>query len=917
MIRVPFRLRRHKEAEPATALLVPSHAATALLRLCHRLKLDPLPPVYHVTDGFLVQLPRPLLERVPGVFHLRRLANHLLLPVDAELIPALLSDEAAALVKQRGLVFLPGDRVLEYAPEQPLPLSALVSAPAVERPGWQPLPAGTPLADHISEFRLDLPEQEPDDLLQAGGGDIGTEDPRPEAVGMPRKLLGSASLRLGQLLVQMGRLLKLRGLARAGARLMGRGLNLAPRLSERLMGLQEAALRRVLRDFREGRIEQALRRAVPMSDDLPRGSRPGRGASLPWNNLFYSLRNILAGSNSPASIWFGSNDIWQDLRAEYRKLADDAVRRGDYRRAAFIYGKLLRDYRSAANVLAEGGLHEDAAVLYLVKLGDPLAAAGQYTKAGRIDKALAIYRQRGEHELAGDLLRQAGEEEQAIEEYRLAAQQLVAQGDGYLKAGEMLLNRAKLPDLALEYFQAGWRRQQSPNAVRCAIRLAQLYTDREQVDALLQLVGEAERHLRPAGNDAPASDFFNEVAQLGDRPALARVRDDLRDRALLGIAGKVRQQAELRGGIPGLASSHFFPPSVWPADVVQDADFAARPPAGLNDQPGNRVHLTTTVIQGRIPVIRAVCQAPQSGHLFLGFESGEVVRFDPATGEVLPVTESGHAVIGLAAHTDADYVVILRQDPAEQLQLTSWTLAGKTSQTYFQTAMVEAAAKAKAGLSSIIFSISRPIVAFWDGGEVQLLNCPSLTAYFRLSLADYINEMHVALLLPPLYHHWGATSVLLVADRTLFCFGNDPQIPFRQSKPLGWRPELVRGSTLHQPQIAYRQTADQELELLGTDEEGVLHRSIVQFRNGTLTDVTTFSWPAGACLAAAHVDSGLAVAVTPSFIQWLRLTGSGFEPKESFLVSLPNALACFPHYPTRELVVVCQEGSVVRMPLAR
>ena len=40
-------------------------------------------------------------------------------------------------------------------------------------------------------------------------------------------------------------------------------------------------------------------------------------------------------------------------------------RAGDYRRAAFIYGKLLQDYRLAADVLARGGLYHDAAVIYL------------------------------------------------------------------------------------------------------------------------------------------------------------------------------------------------------------------------------------------------------------------------------------------------------------------------------------------------------------------------------------------------------------------------------------------------------------------------------------------------------------------------------------------------------------------------
>ena len=57
------------------------------------------------------------------------------------------------------------------------------------------------------------------------------------------------------------------------------------------------------------------------------------------------------------------------------KAAELAILRGDYRRAALIYGRLLRDYRAAANVLSRGGLHRDAAILLLTRLDDPRGAA--------------------------------------------------------------------------------------------------------------------------------------------------------------------------------------------------------------------------------------------------------------------------------------------------------------------------------------------------------------------------------------------------------------------------------------------------------------------------------------------------------------------------------------------------------------
>src|SRR5262249_50198220 len=151
-------------------------------------------------------------------------------------------------------------------------------------------------------------------------------------------------------------------------------------------GRQEAALRALLRDFREGNLDRALRRALPFGETGERGGVPSSGAHLPENNLAYSLTDILGSGGGPAGYWLGGHDVWTELAEEYRKAARQAARRGDFRRAAYIYGKLLRDYRLAANTLLQGGLAHDAAVLYLTKVGDSLAAARAFEAAGEVDR---------------------------------------------------------------------------------------------------------------------------------------------------------------------------------------------------------------------------------------------------------------------------------------------------------------------------------------------------------------------------------------------------------------------------------------------------------------------------------------------------------------------------------------------------
>src|SRR5262249_27400072 len=225
--------------------------------------------------------------------------------------------------------------------------------------------------------------------------------------------------RTGRGLMWLGNALGMASLARLGARMLQDAVERVPRLTEGLLGRQEAALRALLKEFREGNLEKALRRALPLGHDADRGpTTPYGSARLPFHNLLYSLRELLGGSGGGrAGIWLGGFDVHQELVREYRRVAEEATRRGDFRRAAYIYAKLLRDYRQAANVLAQGGLHHDAALVYLHKLNDTGAAARAFESAGELDRAVELYRACGQHVQAGDLLQRLGEEEEALTEY--------------------------------------------------------------------------------------------------------------------------------------------------------------------------------------------------------------------------------------------------------------------------------------------------------------------------------------------------------------------------------------------------------------------------------------------------------------------------------------------------------------------
>src|SRR5947209_5951891 len=98
-MRVPFRLRR-RPAHPgaAAALLLMTDSAADLLALCARIGGTELPAIHTVMGGFVVRMHRESDQVYPKTIRLRALAPNLLLPVDAELVPALLPEEAEALV---------------------------------------------------------------------------------------------------------------------------------------------------------------------------------------------------------------------------------------------------------------------------------------------------------------------------------------------------------------------------------------------------------------------------------------------------------------------------------------------------------------------------------------------------------------------------------------------------------------------------------------------------------------------------------------------------------------------------------------------------------------------------------------------------------------------------------------------------
>ncbi|MFO0956135.1 MAG: hypothetical protein U0800_01570 [Isosphaeraceae bacterium] len=305
-MKVPIRLVRRPRSGSATAAHFPPSQARAAIEACTRLGQSPWGRIHATADGLLVKFASRVDGPIPGAVRLQALADDLFIPIDAELLPALLDDEMRGLTRDRGLVFLPGDRCLAYDPSAPVEPARLLSTASCRRNGWSALPDPGPLGDRIEsvELILDDPFQTAAFETLPGGegdgfGDVATNQGSPTD-----QALGRASLGLGRGLIWLGKTLGIRPLAEQGARWVKQAIEQVPQLGEAVMGRQSAAIQALLKEFREGDPERALSKALPIGDDRPgRGSSPSVFDRLADHDTRYSLASLLGGGAVRATGW--------------------------------------------------------------------------------------------------------------------------------------------------------------------------------------------------------------------------------------------------------------------------------------------------------------------------------------------------------------------------------------------------------------------------------------------------------------------------------------------------------------------------------------------------------------------------------------------------------------------------------------
>ncbi len=930
---LPLHLRHRAEPAPAVAWLSENLDASSALRVCSLLGLDPSNHLFEVAGALLVRFDQPTYPALPLGTRLRALVpgGNLLLPVDADLTPSLLDEEAEILGRRQGLIFLHGGRVLAFDPLSPIPLSNLIVVPRKPTRPWTSLPRQTPLADTIREWVLDLPRDDShdrasdfwpsagDEVLEPGGEGIASDPAPMESADARRNLRRRGRSIVGRAMLGLGRSLGWSGLQALGRSWLGHPpLAPLPAPGGAIEGRQAEALRALLREFREGDPERALRHALPFREagDRPL-DRADRADRLPEQTVTYSLGALLGPSDrGPASLWTGSQDLLADLVKEYRRAAQRARDRGDFRRAAFILGRLLQDYSAAAQTLLAGGLYRDAAILYLARLDDPLAAARAFEAACEFERALALYRRQKHHEEAGDLLRKIGRTSEALLEYQQAAVLLTHDGTnaaGYLGAGNLMLNKALRDDLALEYFLAGWNLRDRVGSLSCALEAAsrlpeeELTVLTEEVDAFF--LSNPQSPVRMAL-------WYNRLAFLSEQPERKPVREALLDRARLGLARSLDRELQTGVRPAPVVASLFTPHGHWSASFLRDAEFAARDRArqiASFSQPNTRPSEHLDIETGEGKVI-AWTSAPAADMIYLGFQNGSVVGIHIAALEMIPIAPTGPPVVSIATDPGGLKLATLRLNRGGQGELH--TLSRLPDGRYRETLRYPADGLSRPWLTPILSGDPQGHFGIWDGVAVHLESFGSFDFYrsFQPPATDYLPR--AGFLLSRNSPDPSRPSVLPFVNH-----GHEWSLANLDSSwstvRLSWRPSTQGPDLIRNPIVSASWSSPHDLELVMLTEHGAVGWAAFHLDPGpqVLGSASRASRSPEGFRAACLVRPGLVAGVTHHSVDLFRHAIGKLTPERSIPLDLPDVVAVSADSTSTSLCLVTTDGRLRRLPL--
>lgn len=197
--------------------------------------------------------------------------------------------------------------------------------------------------------------------------------------------------------------------------------------------------------------EDALKYAVPIGDGTDRGPSGGSfELSQRWNNF-----GLFGGSGGSGGGSFTSERT-NELAAEYHRIAQELIKKKDFRKAAFVYQKLLKQPHTAADTLEKGEIYPEAAAVFLEYAKNKDRAAQCYEKGNMTMDAIGLYKELNKNEKVGDLYVKINKRRDANIFYEKTADEYEGKKQ-YVKASLIYREKMLMAEKGQDMLLNGWR----------------------------------------------------------------------------------------------------------------------------------------------------------------------------------------------------------------------------------------------------------------------------------------------------------------------------------------------------------------------------------------------------------------------------------------------------------------------------
>lgn len=171
-----------------------------------------------------------------------------------------------------------------------------------------------------------------------------------------------------------------------------------------------------------------------------------------------------SGKKGSGGNFYLDNSLFDRIRNKYEELAEKYIAEKDYTRAAKVYMNLLNDNYRGAKTLEDGGLYNEAAVIYLKKLNNKSEAASCFEKAKQYQKSIELYKELEQKEKVGDLYMQINDTKNANSYYQMVVDDYVS-NDQMVKASLIYRKKMDVPEEAQKILLQGW--EENKDAFNC------------------------------------------------------------------------------------------------------------------------------------------------------------------------------------------------------------------------------------------------------------------------------------------------------------------------------------------------------------------------------------------------------------------------------------------------------------------